>query len=101
MAGVVALLGELPPEVITADVIRGLVAPNGALPCADGIAAGLSWIGDRALPLAEAVREAEEDDNVREYVDWALDALGSGDGSGYGSGSGFGYGSGDGSGYGY
>jgi hypothetical protein len=89
------LLGAPPVETITADVIRNLTAPDGSKPCGEGLRAGLKWIGNRALSLPEAVREARESARVREYVAWAMAALGYGDGDGYG------YGDGDGSGYGY
>jgi hypothetical protein len=112
--GVESLLDPLP--MVTADLIRSLRAPDGSAPCPDGLAVGLRWIGDRALPLDEALDELRRSrDAVREYAGWALTALGygsgdgsgygfgdgSGDGSGYGFGDGFGDGSGDGSGYGF
>jgi hypothetical protein len=88
------LLGDPPVETITADVIRNLTGADGSKPCGEGVRAGLKWIGNRALSLPEAVREARESARVREYVAWALAALGygSGSGSGYGSGYGYGYG---------
>jgi hypothetical protein len=99
---VVSLLDPLP--LVTADLIRSLRAADGSAPCPDGLAAGLRWLGDRALPLEEALEELRRSRRgAREYVGWALAALGYGDGSGsgYGSGSGSGYGYGSGSGYGY
>jgi hypothetical protein len=103
---VVSLLDPLP--IVTADLIRSLRASDGSAPCADGLKAGLRWIGERALPLDRALDELRKSRSaVREYAGWALDALGYGYGygSGSGSGSGYGYGygdgSGDGSGYGY
>lgn len=78
------LLGEPPIEIITADIIRNLRAPDGAKPCPDGLRRGLAWIGARALPLPEAVAAARKRKHVREYVNWALMALGYG--AGYGSG---------------
>jgi hypothetical protein len=82
---VVSLLGELP--VITADTIRNL--RNGSEgPCSEGLKAGLRWIGDRSLRLDEAIEEARRKRGVREYVGWALAALGYGSGDGYGSGYG-------------
>ena len=91
--GVTVLLGDAPQDIITADVIRNLTAPDGSKPCAEGLRAALDWIGDRALPLPEAIASARKSSRVREYVGWALTALGSGYGSGYGYGYGSGYGS--------
>jgi hypothetical protein len=113
---VVSLLDPLP--LVTADLIRSLRAADGSAPCPDGLAAGLRWLGDRALPLEEALEELRRSRRgAREYVGWALAALGYGygygsgdgygsgygygDGYGYGAGSGYGDGDGDGDGYGY
>ena len=85
---VAVLLGAAPPETITAEVIRNLRGPGGAKPCEKGLTVALIWIGDRTLPLCEAVAAARKSRTVREYVDWALLALGYG--YGYGSGSGYG-----------
>ena len=81
-----------PPRLITARSIRRLRAPDGSKPCPEGLKAALSWIGDRRVPLARALQEAET--KLREWFDWGLSAMGM-------TGSGYGYGSGDGSGDGY
>jgi len=86
--------------VIDANVIRGLRV-DGSPPCADGLRQALSWIGDRTLPIGEALAQAKES-LYCDYYDWACRALGlTGDGYGDGSGYGSGDGSGDGYGYGY
>jgi hypothetical protein len=97
--GVEILLGDPPIETITADVIRNLRACDGSSPCSEGLQAGLRWIGNRTLSLPDAIRLARKSATVREYIEWALTALGYG--SGDGSGSGYGSGCGDGSGSGY
>jgi hypothetical protein len=100
-----------PPAVVTADVLRSLRSPAGDTPCSQGLRAGLRWIGDRQLPLDQAIAEAREK-LPADFVEWALAAIGYGYGYGhsdvYGSGSsdgsgsdydhgyGYGYGSGDG-----
>ena len=97
---ITVLLGT-PTEQISAATIRRLVAPDGSKPCAEGLRAGLRWIGTRTLSLTDAINEARDNALVSDYVDWALRAIDYGDGSGDGSGYGSGYGDGSGYGSGY
>jgi hypothetical protein len=101
--GVRYILGAPPatPSVISAEVLRGLLAPDGRRPCRDGLRQALRWIGDREIPIEQARKEAQ---GVLAPSDiaWGLRALGiSGDGDGFGHGFGFGFGSGYGFGDGY
>jgi len=94
-----------PPSVISADVLRGLRSPDGSRPCRDGIGEALRWIGDREIPIEQALEEAKSVLTPGD-LEWGLSALGvagygHGDVDGYGDGYGYGYGSGSGYGYGY
>lgn len=100
-----------PPSVISADVLRGLRAPDGSRPCRDGIGKALLWIGDREIPIEQALEEAKSV-LTSDDLEWGLSALGISGGDycdgydfsdGAGDGCGEGYGDGDryGSGYGY
>jgi hypothetical protein len=96
------LFGEPPsaPAVIDAAALRAMRSPTGEKPCSEGLDRALAWLGDRKLPVSQAVSEANA---AGLDVNWAMHALGmSGSGYGYGSGygDGYGYGYGDGSGYG-
>lgn len=110
--GVRVLFGAVPevPPVLSAEVLRGLRAPDGSSPCQDGIDRALRWIGDREIPIEQALEEAESVLTPGD-LEWGLRAFwisGNGYGDGYGdaydsdSGDGWGYGSGygDGSSYG-
>lgn len=116
--GVRVILGEQlpsPPSVISAEVLRGLRAPDGSRPCRNGIGRALRWIGDREIQIEQALEEAKSALSSDD-LEWGLRALGisgygdgddgfgdgsgSGDDSGYGRGSDSGHGYGSGSGYG-
>lgn len=93
-----------PPPVLSAEVLRGLRAPDGSRPCRVGLDKALRWIGDREIPIEQALEEAKSALSSDD-LEWGRRALGiSGYGSGYGSdyghGHGHGYGYGHGSGYG-
>ena len=92
----VQLLGEPHPRIISFETIRKLRDPGGNPPCSEGLRAARRWLGERVLEIEAALEEARKSPLVRGYVQWALDAIGSGYGYGYGSGSGSGYGDGDG-----
>ena len=96
----VQLLGEPHPRIISFETIRKLRDPGGNPPCSEGLRAARRWLGERVLEIEAALEEARKSPLVRGYVQWALDAIGSGYGDGYGSGSGYGSGYGSGSGYG-
>src|SRR5690606_38576997 len=88
--GVRVLFGSppSPPSIISAEVLRGLRAPDGSRPCRDGLGRALRWIGDREIPIEQALEEAQ---SVLESsdIEWARRALGiSGYGYDYGDGSG-------------
>lgn len=103
------ILGTPPtlPECVDADVIRSLRGPDGNLGCAEGVSRAVEWIGDRSLPLDEALALAKADAGISRWwaedVAWAEIALGVnncgyGDGFGFGDGYGDSRGSGDGDG---
>lgn len=110
--GVRVLFGSPPsPPIISAEVLRGLRAPDGSRPCRDGLGRALRWIGDREIPIEQALEEAQSV-LASSDIEWGRRALGiSGSGYDYGYGYGcesgcYGYGSiyddyGSGSGYSY
>lgn len=104
-----------PPPVLSSEVLRGLRDPGGSRPCRVGLGRALRWIGDREIPIEQALEEAKSALSSDD-LEWGLRALGIsgygdgddgyGSGSGSGSGDGFdssgsGHGYGDGEGYGY
>ena len=99
--GVVWLRRTL-PETLHAGMMCDLRL-NGAPPCRDGLARALEWIGERVIPLDEALEQLPAAIGPDDAL-WACRALGVagyGVGNGYGDGYGYGYGYGDGYGYGY
>lgn len=96
--GVRILFGSAPevPPVLSAEVLRALRAPGGERPCSEGLTEALQWIGDREIPIEQALEEVEGV-LASGDLEWGRIALGV---SGYGDGDGYGSGYGDGSGYG-
>lgn len=82
--GVRILFGSPPalPPVLSAEVLRGLRAPDGSRPCRGGLHKALRWIGDREIPIEQALEEAEGVLSSGD-LEWGRGSLGI---SGYGSG---------------